>query len=318
VVVQDNSGCSYLQEVIIITENKFTITTQAVGTTCGQNNGQINITTTTGATKPIDYSVDGIYNIIDSTFSSVTINNLTSGSHVVTVTDADGCVKTQNVFIPSSQQLNYSLYSTSCGSGNNGVLTAFISSGTPPFTFQWSDNVIGNPQQIQVTGLTAGTYSLRIIDVSGCTQQRTTTITCDTNYTSYETYVMGADMFVIQSPIKYGLLQMMNEGFADLTSGNTTCDLVNATFTAKVSVVPAGYSASTLFYTSTNLNNAPSDNLYYNTVKNLLLSIPGVGGVTINQQNNQITIETDKNNNSLNGQEIKIELLIVYDIMCLT
>jgi len=317
VVVQDSSGCSYLQEVIIITENKYTITTQVTSTTCGQNNGQINITTTTGATKPIDYSVDGIYNIIDSTFSSVTINNLTSGSHIVTVTDADGCVKTQNVFIPSSTQLNYSLYSTSCGSGNNGGLTAFISSGNPPFTFQWSDNVIGNPQQIQVTGLTAGTYSLTIVDASGCSQKRTTTITCNTNYASYETYVMGADTFVVQSPIKYGLLQMMNEGFADLTSGNTSCGLISATFTAKVSVSPAGYNTSNLFYTSTNLNNAPSDNLYYDTVKNLLLSIPGVGGVTINQLNNQITIETDKNNNSLNGQEIKIELLIVYDIMCL-
>jgi uncharacterized protein (DUF2141 family) len=317
VVVQDSSGCSFLQEVILITENKFTITTQAVSTTCGQNNGQINISVSSGATKPIDYSVDGIYNIIDSTSTAVTINNLTSGSHIVTVTDADGCVKTQNVFIPSSQQLNYSLYSVSCGSGNSGVLTAFISSGTPPFTFQWSDNVSGNPQQIQVTGLTAGTYSLTIVDGSGCSQKRTTTITCNTNYAAYETYVMGADNFVIQSPIKYGLLQMMNEGFADLTSGNTSCDLISATFTAKVSVSPAGYNTSNLFYTSSSLNNAPSDNLYYNTVRNLLLSIPGVGGVTINQLNNQITIETDKNNNSLNGQEIKIELLIVYDIMCL-
>jgi uncharacterized protein (DUF2141 family) len=316
-VVQDNSGCSYLQEVIIITENKFTITTQAVATTCGQNNGQINITSTAGATKPIDYSVDGIYNIIDSTFSSVTINNLTSGSHVVTVTDADGCVKTQNVFIPSSQPLDYSLYSTSCGSGNNGKLTSFISSGVPPFQFQWSNNVSGNPQQIQVMGLSAGTYSLTIIDDNGCTQKRTTTITCNTNYAAYETYVMGADTFIIQSPVKYGLLQMMNEGFADLTSDNTSCDLVSAVFTAKVSVAPAGYTTSSSFYTSTSLNNAPSDNLYYNTVKNLLLSVPGVAEVIINQLNNQITIVTNTDNNSLNTQEIKIELLIVYDIMCL-
>jgi hypothetical protein len=34
-----------------------------------------------------------------------------------------------------------------------------------------------------------------------------------------------------------------------------------------------------------------------------------------NQLNNQITIVTDNNNNSLNTQEIKIELLIVYDII---
>lgn len=129
---------------------------------------------------------------------------------------------------------------------------------------------------------------------------------------------MGANNFVIQSPVKYGLLQMMNEGFADLTSGNTNCTLVTAIFTVNVSVAPAGYNTSSTFYTSTSLNVAPSDNLYYDTVKSLLLSIPGVGGVTINQLNNQITIETDKNNDSLNGQEINIQLVIVYDIMCLT
>ena len=318
VVVQDNSGCSFLQEVILLNENKYTLTTTPVSTSCGQNNGQINISVSSGATTPIDYSVDGIYNIIDSTSTAVTINNLTSGSHIVTVTDADGCVKTQNVFIPSSQQLNYSLYSVSCGSGNSGALTAFISSGTPPFTFQWSDNIPSNPQQISVSALTAGTYSLTIVDANGCSQKRTTTITCNSNYASYETYVMGANNFVIQSPVKYGLLQMMNEGFADLTSGNTNCTLVTAIFTVNVSVAPAGYNTSSTFYTSTSLNVAPSDNLYYDTVKSLLLSIPGVGGVTINQLNNQITIETDKNNDSLNGQEINIQLVIVYDIMCLT
>ena len=48
------------------------------------------------------------------------------------------------------------------------------------------------------------------------------------------------------------------------------------------------------------------------------MSIPGIGKVTINQLNNQITIETSKNNTSLQGQEIVIDLIIVYDIMCLS
>jgi hypothetical protein len=63
---------------------------------------------------------------------------------------------------------------------------------------------------------------------------------------------------------------------------------------------------------------APSDNTWYNTVKSLLLSIPGVGNVTIDQLNNQITIETSRNNTSLEGQEIVLDLVIVYDIICLS
>jgi hypothetical protein len=318
VAVSDATGCSFIQEVTIITENKFTISTDVVSTSCNQNNGQVTVYSTTGGVLPLDYSVDGIFNVIDTNLSAVTFNNLPAGTHTVTVTDSDGCVQTSNFLIPFSQRLDYSLYTTSCGSGNSGQITAFISSGEPPFSFNWSNNVPNEPQQIQVTGLTGGTYSLTVVDANGCTLTRNATITCDTNYTSYQTYVMGAEVFNITSPTKFGLLQMLNEGFYDLTIGNTNCELVSATFTAKVSVNPAGLITQQNFFTSTSLVQAPSDNSWYNTVKSLLLSVPGVGGVTIDQLNNQITIETSRDNTSLQGQEIIIDLVIVYDIICLS
>jgi uncharacterized protein (DUF2141 family) len=318
VAVSDNSGCSYVQEITIMAENKFTISTDVVSTSCNQNNGQVTIYSTTGGTMPLDYSVDGIFNVIDTNLSAVTFNNLSAGEHTVSVTDSDGCTQTSNILIPFSQRLNYSLFTTSCGSGNSGQITAFISSGEPPFNFNWSDNVPNEPQQIQVTGLTGGSYSLTVVDANGCTLTRNATITCNKNYASYQTYVMGAEVFNITSPTKFGLLQMLNEGFFDLTTGNTSCDLISATFTAKVSVNPAGLTAQQDFFTSTSLVQAPSDNTWYNTVKSLLLSIPGVGNVTIDQLNNQITIETSRNNTSLEGQEIVLDLVIVYDIICLS
>jgi uncharacterized protein (DUF2141 family) len=307
-----------MQEVTIITENKFTISTDVTSTSCNQNNGLITIYSTTGGTMPLDYSVDGLYNVLDTNLSAVTFNNLSAGPHTVTVTDSDGCVQTQTVSIPFSQRLDFSLYSTSCGSGSNGQITAFISSGEPPFNFNWSDNIANEPQQIQVTGLTAGTYSLTVVDSNGCSLTRSTNINCYKNYASYQSYVMGAEVFNISSPTKFGMLQMLNEGFYDLTTGNTECALVNAVYTAKVSVNPAGTVVSQPFFTSTSLVQAPSDNLWYNTIKSLLLSIPGIGNVTIDQLNNQITIETSRNNTSLQGQEIIIDLVIVYDIMCLS
>jgi hypothetical protein len=50
----------------------------------------------------------------------------------------------------------------------------------------------------------------------------------------------------------------------------------------------------------------------------LLLGIPGVGNVIIDQLNNQITIETSKNNTLLEGEEIVIDLIINYDVICLS
>jgi hypothetical protein len=318
VFVEDSTGCEFSREIIIIATDKFTISTSVTGTTCNQNNGSVTVSTSTGYTLPLDFSVDGIQNVIDTNMTAVTFNNLSAGNHVVTVTDATGCAQTQTIFVAKGDLVDFSLYSVSCGNGDSGQITAFITSGTPPFTFNWSNNVPSNPQQIQVSGLTAGTYSLSIVDSAGCTLSRSTTISCNTNYTSYQCYVMGEEVFNIQSPSKFGLLQMLNEGYVDLTTGNTSCSLISAQFTAKVSAQPIGLSTQSMFFTSTSLNNPPSDNLWYDTIKQLLLSIPGILSVTIDQLNNQITIATNPASNSLDGQEIVVELAIEYDIMCLT
>jgi hypothetical protein len=209
--VSDDSGCSFLDEVYILTEDKFTITTSTTGTTCNQPNGLIGITVSSGATLPLNYSIDnGIYDIVNTNLTAVTFNNISAGTHTVSVTDATGCVQSSNVLITGSVPLGFSLYSTSCGTGNNGKLTAFIDSGTPPFNFYWSNNVPDNTQQIQVSGLTGGKYSVTIMDDNGCSLTRNATITCTGNLTSYQTYVMGSEVFNISSPTKFGLLQMLN------------------------------------------------------------------------------------------------------------
>lgn len=316
VFIQDATGCLVQEELTIIAESKFDLITQITGTSCNLLNGILSVTCTTGFTLPLDYSLDGEQNIIDTTLSSVTFSNVSSGQHTITVTDADGCSRTKQIVVSSSVGLNYTLYTTSCGSGNNGTITAFISSGTPPFLYNWSNNVLGNPQSITASGLSGGTYNLTITDNNGCSLLRTTNIECDTSSTSYQTYVMGSEEFVIESPTKCGLIQMLNEGFQDLIEGNYSCNLVTATFTAQVSVNPLGLSGSELFYTTSSLNDAPTDELWYDTITDLLLSIPGVDKVVIDGENNVITIQSLPNDSTLSGQEILIEVKINYDINC--
>ena len=66
VAVQDSSSCSYMEEVTLFATNTYTISTETTGTTCNQNNGSVTIFTTSGVTLPLDYSVDGIQNVIDT------------------------------------------------------------------------------------------------------------------------------------------------------------------------------------------------------------------------------------------------------------
>jgi hypothetical protein len=94
--------------------------------------------------------------------------------------------------------------------------------------------------------------------------------------------------------------------------------LVTAEFIAIVKVQPLGTIIQDQFYTGTTLTQVPSDSLWFDTIKDLLLSVSGVGNVIVDQLNNQITIQTQPGNTTLNNQEIIVELKIIYDIMCLT
>lgn len=317
IYVEDSSGCAYTGYAVIIAQNKFTISTTVTGSTCGLNNAALQVIASTGGTLPYDYILDNTNQILNTTQSAVTFTNVSQGAHTVSVVDADGCTQTKQVYINYSQPISYSLYSTTCGTGNQGAITAFISSGVPPFSFYWSDNVPTNPQSIIASGLTAGTYSVTIVDSTGCSLKRTTTVSCSESFVSYQVYAMGSEEFQLKSGTKCGLLQMLNEGFVDLTQDNQGCILNNAIFTAKVSVEPLGDDYTSNFFIATTLTQAPSDNLWYSAINTLLMSIPGVQKVTIDAPNNQITIQTYVGG-PLNNQIITVDVLINYDITCVT
>ena len=151
VAVQDSSSCSYIEEVTLFATDTFTISTNTTGTTCNQNNGSILVIKSEGGVQPYTYSMDnGVQIFSNTTLSAVTFSNVNSGQHTVTVTDGGGCVQTTQVNVNPSNPLDFTLYSTSCGSGLDGKISALISSGEPPFTFYWSNNIPSNPQDIQV------------------------------------------------------------------------------------------------------------------------------------------------------------------------
>ncbi len=316
VVVSDDSSCVYSQDVYIIANDLFDVYIASTGTTCGQDNGAIEIFKTSGGTEPFNYFVDGLAVDLDTSQSAVTVTNLSSGNHFISVVDSSGCTKGATVFISQSSTLQFSLYSESCGNGSDGVITAFISSGTPPFTFNWSDNIPGNPQSITVNGLTGGTYSLTISDSVGCYYSQSTEISCLGQKSGYYEFLIGDQEMPITAEVNLGLLQMLNDGFVDLTDGDPNCILNSAEFFAIVNVEPVGLSASTSFYTSKTLVDVPSDNVWIDSITSLLQSVPGVSNVIVDTVNNQITIQKNAANTFLDNQIINFDIAIEYDISC--
>ncbi|NOR88435.1 MAG: hypothetical protein GQ527_12575, partial [Bacteroidales bacterium] len=63
-------------------------------------------------------------------------------------------------------------------SGNNGTIDITVNGGTPPFTFDWDDDGLEDPDNDteDLSGLTAGTYNVIITDNLGCTKEGAATV----------------------------------------------------------------------------------------------------------------------------------------------
>ncbi|MBK8657749.1 MAG: SprB repeat-containing protein [Bacteroidetes bacterium] len=96
------------------------------------------------------------------------INNLAGGSYDLTVSNPDGCSVTATYSVgaaPSAVVFNAPvIVDVSCNGGSDGSITASASGGNGVLGYLWSNSQTGT----QINGLTAGTYSLSVSDISGC------------------------------------------------------------------------------------------------------------------------------------------------------
>ena len=97
---------------------------------------------------------------------------LSTGSYTLMVSDANNCSASDVVFHTvnpnSAPTLSSPVYAggvhIKCKGGTNGEITTTLNSGTPPYTFNWSN---GASTQ-NLSGLTAGNYSVIVTDLNNC------------------------------------------------------------------------------------------------------------------------------------------------------
>lgn len=309
----DTSVCNCLTPIkYVFKDNQQVFLPQGYFTSTNTNCCESN-----GPTFPITYNLDNGEQIISNSFlTNVVFSNLSSGEHVIIVTDSQGYEVTQNFVIDNSESCDFTLFATSCGDGNDGSISVIITSGLPPYFYQWSDNVPGNPQENYVTNLTADTYTLSVTDSNGCCTAKVIDISCNQNYSSELFYVMGEELFQLTDLGKSSLLKYLNDGFQEIQNTYNNCNLVDAILSVKVSLLPNGYSTQTQFYTSTSLTDVPSDEIYLQAIVSLILTINGVWKVESNLEKNEIVVFGLPGNYDLNGEEIRIELIIDYNVLC--
>ena len=168
VTVTDANGCTKTTCATVIQTGGPTLSTAIVNTTCGNNNGAINLTATGGATPYTYLWTNGA--------TTEDLSNLAAGTYCVTVTEASGCTATACATIAPSVALTATASSTPAGCGvANGTITVVITGGqSAPYTYNWSNggnsgNGSAQTSPFTIANLNAGTYSITITGTNGCT-----------------------------------------------------------------------------------------------------------------------------------------------------
>ena len=158
--VTDANSCTANTSVTLSAPGTPTLTMVNTDLDCyGDNNGTAGVTVS-GGISPYTYNWSN-----GQTVSIIT--GLPSGLYSVTVTDGSACIATGSVTIlePLSLTTNITVVDASCINGNDGSADLSVSGGTSPYGFSWST---GSATE-DLSGLTAGTYTVEVTDSNGCT-----------------------------------------------------------------------------------------------------------------------------------------------------
>lgn len=189
-IVKDDNGCTLPQidyEVTQPAKLEVLSLTQTPNTNIACNgdlSGEYTMVVTGGVK---DYTFEWLNTTTEIKYTSVEnitttsttskASNLGAGSYVVSVKDKNSNIlfgtNTFTISQPNKLAFTYVVQDVSCYSGNNGTITLNITGGTKntdltkPYNIVSSSGVINN-QNGTISGLTKGTYTVRIIDANGC------------------------------------------------------------------------------------------------------------------------------------------------------
>lgn len=169
VTATDARGCQNRDTVTITQYTLPVLSTAVTDVTCAATDGAVNLTVT-GGTPSFSYAWS-------NSASTEDISNVAAGTYSVTVTDGNGCTTTTSANVGIQPGLltisSVAVTNASCNSGSDGAVNITTSGGTIPFTFAWSNSASTE----DVSGLTAGTYSVLVTDDLGCTATASANVT---------------------------------------------------------------------------------------------------------------------------------------------
>ena len=161
--VTDANGCTISSNNISIDQPQTALSVNEIITnvSCYQGSNGVANLTASGGSSPYSF-------IWDNGQNTSTITGLSQGAYYYSLTDSNGCVLSDSIFVSHPNQINNNITFTdvSCFGGSDATATAMPTGGTPPYSYLWNISPVSNLPTI--TQLPIGNYQLTVTDSLGC------------------------------------------------------------------------------------------------------------------------------------------------------
>ncbi len=167
VTATDSNGCTETTNAAVNEPPGIAIEILASDAGCaGATNGSVTLGVSSG--------VPGYSFLWSNGTTERDLVDVAAGTYTVTVTDAAGCTQTASATVLQITTLALEAIpgDATCFGNADGSATALPSGGSPDYVYLWS-----NGQTTEnITGLTAGVYTVTLTDDAGCTQTASATV----------------------------------------------------------------------------------------------------------------------------------------------
>jgi gliding motility-associated-like protein len=156
----DAQGCIRTSSLNINSATQLTLAPTVKPPTCALTNGSINITPS-GGNPGYTFSW-----LPTSTSTASSLSGIGSGNYTVTVTDANGCQKTQGFSLSNlnSPVITYTQNNVACFGNCTGSINVVATSTAIPINYLWSNATTNN----SITSLCQGIITLTVTDINSC------------------------------------------------------------------------------------------------------------------------------------------------------
>lgn len=161
ITVTDANDCPATQQVVLTSPPALMLSVGSTDETMFEADDGTASATVSGGTGPYEYlwSNDG---------DTETITNLAPGTYTVTVTDLNGCTRSNSVtvapFICGAFSVAIIGNDPLCSGEASGSAIANPAGGTAPYTYLWNTGAMTQ----SITGLPGGAYTVTVTDADNC------------------------------------------------------------------------------------------------------------------------------------------------------